>query len=626
MSTKYSLPLLAAPLAIAIGLSAAAMPLHAAQNESARSGAECTDNATPDRKSRRRRAGGSNRDCGYTETKIDKATGEVVKVVVADEESAPKAVRERVYRNTPRPTAQDYVESIPIPDRWRIVDSLGYEENWWDPYNRNLIKGDKPIYKEDWFLSVIAISDTVIEKRGVPTPVGLQSTRNPGQLDLFGGEDQYLFNENLAVELAYYKGDTVFKPPEWEYRFTPVFNYNYTRLDEILGVNVAPEEQRTRYDNHVGIQSLFVDKHLRDTSSRYDFDSVRVGIQPFSSDFRGFLYQDAPFGVRFFGNKQNNIFQYNLAWFRRFEKDTNSGLNDYELRDDDIFVANLFWQDFMKLGFMSQWSLIYNRNRESDSTFFDNNKFIQRPASLGVERLRDYDVTYLGYNGDGHFDRFNLTVSAYLALGEEDGAVFTDRESDIEAYFFAAEGSMDFDWIRPRVSFLYASGDDDPFDDKSEGFDAILENPQFAGADTSYWIRNGQPLIGGGRVALSQRNGVLTSLESSKEHGQSNFTNPGVLLIGAGVDMDLTPELRLSFNANYLEFAETEVLKVARQQANVDKEIGLDLSAAIIYRPLMSQNIVVRLSYAKLEAGDGYKDLFEDNDPYTVLFNLILTY
>ena len=185
---------------------------------------------------------------------------------------------------------------------------------------------------------------------------------------------------------------------------------------------------------------------------------------------------------------------------------------------------------------------------------------------------------------------------------------------------------MDFDWIRARLSFLYGSGDDDPFDDKSQGFDAIFENPQFAGADTSYWIRQGVPLIGGGRVALSPRNGILNSMRSSKEHGQSNFTNPGILLMGGGVDMDLLPELRLSFNANYLAFADTEVLEVARNQGSVDEKIGMDLSAAIIWRPFMSQNVVVRASYAQLLAGDGFKDLYGDEDPYSVLFNVILTF
>ena len=37
--------------------------------------------------------------------------------------------------------------------------------------------------------------------------------------------------------------------------------------------------------------------------------------------------------------------------------------------------------------------------------------------------------------------------------------------------------------VRVRLSGLFASGDGDPFDDKHTGYDAIFENPQFAGAE-----------------------------------------------------------------------------------------------------------------------------------------------
>lgn len=586
--------------------------------------AEC-DGDRDRSQSTRRRNRGSNRDCEYREVIVDESSPDGIREISV-QATYRRTVLPQRYSTVPRPTAQQFVEAVPIPDRWRIVDSLGYADNWWDPYNQNTIKADKPIHG-DWFFNVTAISDSVVEFREVPTPVGGQTTRDPDSLDVLGNTQQALFNQNIPVELVYYKGDTVFRPPDWEIRFTPVFNYNYTELDEILGVNADPDEGNTRNDDGIGIQAAFVDKHLRNVSDRYDFDSARVGIQPFSSDFRGFLFQDSPFGARLFGTRSNNRFQYNLAWFRIMEKYTNSGLNNVteDMRDNDVFLANLYWQDQPQVGFTSQVSLIYNYNDETD-IFYDDNDFIARPASIGLERPRKYDVTYLGYNGDGHFGRINLTVSTYAALGQEKEGVFSGENSDVEAFFVAAEPSMDFDWIRGKLSFLYASGDDDPFDDKSEGFDAIVENPQFAGGETSYWIRQAVPLIGGGRVALTSRNGVLNSMRSSKEHGQSNFTNPGIVLAGAGADMDLLPELRLSLNANYLAFAETEVLEVARAQANVDQEIGTDLSAAMIWRPYMTQNLVVRLSYAQLLSGEGYQDLYGDEDPYSLLFNVIVTF
>lgn len=526
----------------------------------------------------------------------------------------------------PRPTIEDFVASVPVPDRWRIVDVLGYTNNWWDPYNRNTLKADVPVHGE-WFFNLGVIADTVAEVREVPTPVGGNSTGAAGQIDIFGSADQLAIIENVAVEFVYYKGDTVFRPPDWEFRFIPVFNFNYTKLDEILGVNVNPRHGDDRTDQHVGIQALFIDKHLRNVSTRFDFDSIRIGIQPFSSDFRGFLFQDNQLGIRLFGNRDNNIFQYNLAWFRRLEKDTNSGLNDLseDLRKDDVIVANLYWQDFPVKGFVSQGTVIHNRNRE-DEFHFDKNRFIQRPASLGMERPRQYDVTYVGYSGDGHFGRLNLSTSLYYAFGDTQPDVFFDEEVDIDSFFVAAEASVDLDWFRPRLSLLYSSGDDDPFDDEANGFDAIFENPQFAGADTSYWIRQGIPLIGGGRVALSGRNSVIPSLRSSKEEGQSNFTNPGIWLAGIGADADIAPSLRLSFNWNYLRFDDTAVLEAARNQAPIDEEIGHDVSVSLTYRPLMSQNIVIRASYARLIAGKGFDDLFPDEDADYFLLNLVLAY
>ncbi|MEE9141308.1 MAG: hypothetical protein V3U59_01225 [Gammaproteobacteria bacterium] len=527
----------------------------------------------------------------------------------------------------PRPSLDDYPARVAVHDRWRIVDALGYQNRWFDPYNRNTLKGDLPIVEGEWFFNFGLISESLVEIRDLPTPVGGNSTGSPGEIDVFGSGEQLVTVENLALEFVYYKGDTVFQPPEWEFRLTPVISLNRVELDEIVAVNVDPRDGRTRTDEHVGIQAAFIDKHLRNVSDRYDFDSIRVGIQPFSSDFRGFLFQDNQLGVRWFGNRNNNIFQYNLAWFRRLEKDTNSGLNDLgkSLRKDDVFFANLYWQDFPVRGFISQATVAHNRNRD-DEFYFDENGFIQRPASIGMERPRDYDVTYLGLNGDGHFGRFNLTASLYFAFGETDPGTFFAGESDIESVFFAAEASVDFDWIRPRISLVYASGDDDPYDDKATGFDAIFENPQIAGFDTSYWIRQAIPLVGGGRVTLSSRNSVIPSLRSSKEEGQSNFTHPGILLVGAGVDLDVLPELRVSLNWNYLRFDDTAVLEAARNQAPIDDEIGHDVSISFIYRPFMSQNIVLRASYARLIAGDGFEDLFPDENQDYVFFNFVLAF
>ena len=532
-----------------------------------------------------------------------------------------------------RPPETDLMEFAAYPDRWRLVSMLGHPGNLANPWQgNNWLKGDQPAFGDDWFVSLTGISDTVVEPRRLPVPVGGPVTGDPGSLDVFGQGEQLLLSETVLLEGVLYQGNTVFMPPAWEFRIIPAFNLNYARAEEVGLLEAPADADTTRRDGTVGLQGLFVDRHLRDVSARYDFDSVRVGIQPFSADFRGFLFLDSPLGIRLFGTRDNNRYQYNLAWFRRLDKDINSGLNAIldrglpAIRDDDVFIANLYAQDTPVPGFTSQVVAAYNRNREGGDVQYDNNGFIQRPASIGIEQGRDYDVLYLGYNGDGHYRRINMSVSGYVALGDETRSTFSAGGADIAAFMAGAEVSRDQDWARLRVSAVYASGDDDPFDDRATGFDAIFENPMFAGADTSFWIRQPVPLIGGGRVGLSGRNGLLNSLRSSKELGQSNFSNPGTVLFGIGADLDLSPTLRVSANANELWFADTATVEVARNQGAIDEHIGLDASVAVTWRPLAIQNVVVRLSAAALLPGKGYEQLYADEVAYSVLGNLVVTY
>lgn len=526
-------------------------------------------------------------------------------------------------------------ESVAVPDRWRIMQSLGFKFPLYDPYNQNVIKGDLPVLEDllgpSWFFNLGVIADTLYEQRRFPVPVPPASSTRPNQPNIFGEGEQSIFAHNLIVSLSLTKGNTTFRPPDYEYRLTPVFNYTDVRTEEDRLLKIFPTSGQERREGFVGIQEAFIDYHIRNVSERYDFDSVRVGIQPFISDFRGFVFQDLPFGVRLFGNRDNNIYQYNIGYFARIEKDTNSGLNDIrqDLRDDHLFAANIYKQDFPVVGFTSQATLIHNRNQETGELYFDNNGFLARPSSLGDQQPFGYKVNYLGYSGDGHFGRLNVTTSTYYATGTTERHPLAQQPQDVDAWFHATEVSRDFDWVRLRGSFLYASGDKNPFDSKAEGFDAIFENPQFAGSDTSFFIRQNIPFIGGGGVALSGRNGVLPSLRSSKEQGQSNFINPGLFLFGAGVDLDVTPEVRVVANLNKLQFDDTTVLGVLRQQAPPDNNLGIDASVGIQYRPFFTQNVVVNASFATLIPGQGYKDLFGNTGggrPYSFVLNAILNF
>jgi hypothetical protein len=535
--------------------------------------------------------------------------------------------------NAPPPEAFP-TDQLPVPDRWRLIEAVGTHSHWFDPYNQNTLKGDRPIKgTQDWFFTLTGVSDTLIEPRSFPLPVGSQTTTGAGSNDNFGRAHSFVAAQTVIVGVALTKGSTTFKPPELEARLTLAFNDNYASVPEKRVLSISPSNPPHRNDSFVGVQEAFLDYHLRNVSDRYDFDSIRVGIQPFSSDFRGFLFQDNQLGVRLFGDRDNNRWQYNLAAFQRIEKDTNSGLNDLgqPLRRDQVFVANLYRQDLPFPGLTSQVSLVYNRNREAGQIHFDDNGFPVRPALIGNDRSRDYDAVYIGYNADGHIGRLNLTASAYSLTGEDRNNIFTGQKARIQSWFAAVEPSYDFNWIRIRGSALYASGDKRPYDNRETGFDAIVENPQFAGADSSFWIRQSIPFIGGGQaISLNGRNGVLADLRSSKDEGQSNFNNPGTILLGGGADLDLTPRIRVSANVNRLWFDNTAVLQALRNEGSIPKSLGWDYSTSIIWRPKVTQNLIFRGSVAIFDPGRGFDDLFSnssgDSRYYSVLLNAILNF
>ena len=234
----------------------------------------------------------------------------------------------------------------PMPDRWEYKWPVyhRYDQNgeypytvghWYDPFNRNRLKGDYPIFGNQTFLDITGVSDTFLDGRRLPTPSGVPS-KLPNSEQFFGKFGQFFTEENLALSFQLFRGDTSFRPIDWQVKVTPVFNLNYLHTQELGIVNANPLAGTNRLDGHVGLQEAFVEAKLRDLSPDFDFVSVRAGIQGFNSDFRGFIFNDQEPGIRIFGNLQSNRYEYNFAYFSMLEKDTNSGLNTLTNRHQQV--------------------------------------------------------------------------------------------------------------------------------------------------------------------------------------------------------------------------------------------------------------------------------------------------
>ena len=508
----------------------------------------------------------------------------------------------------PRPASGE-PEFVPLPDRWsipypdspRLVKGGGL-----DPYNQNVLKGDRPVIGDSVFLVLGATLDLPLEIRGLPVGSGV-STADPGSLEFFGSGRQLFTTPRAFVSAELFHGQTAFRPRTWALKATGAFDLNYLRVEEQNLVNPDPREGRTRRREDVALEEAYGELKLKDLSQAYDFVSLRAGIQPFVSDFRGFVFSDQNLGARLFGNAASNRWQYNAAFFDLLEKETNSELNTFERREQQVVVANVYRQDFLARGYTL--SLSYHWSRDHDSVHYDANDFLVRPAKIGSAQPHEVEAHYVGFAGDGHLGRVNLSHAFYWVFGTDSLQPIEGRPVDVSAQMAALELSLDRDWARVRLSGFFASGDDDPRDGKGRGFDAVYDNPNFVGGPFSFWVRSGIALTQTG-VLLKAPGSLLPSLRANKFEGQASYVNAGLLLFGAGLDLQLTPKLRASLNASYLRFHQTGSLSFLLFQPGIRKDVGVDLGGGLLYRPLLSENIVVLAGFAGLFSGKGFDDLY----------------
>jgi hypothetical protein len=498
---------------------------------------------------------------------------------------------------------------IPAPDRWQFQfpDDARYRKtHLYNPFDRNKLKGDYPILGNRTFLNLNFVSTTFVDARQLPTPSNVPSDR-PASSAFFGKDAQLLLSQNFAFSAELFHGDTSFRPPDWRIRITPEENVSYLATRELGIVNADPTAGTNRFDTHLGVQEAFAEVKIKDLSDSYDFVSARAGIQNFNSDFRGFIFSDQEPGLRIFGTLDSNRYQFNVAGFTMLEKDTNSGLNRFKYRNQQVFVANLYRQDFLWHGYTLQASVHYDKD---DASFqFDRDNFLVRPAPVGSVQPHKIRSVYYGLTGDGHIGRLNLNHAYYQVLGNDSLNPIAGIPVRIDARMGAAEVSLDRDWLRYRVSFFYASGDGNPRDRKATGFDGIFDNPEFAGGVFSFWNREGIRLTGTG-VELTGPTSLSPVLRSSKIEGQANYVNPGLFLYNAGVDADITPRLRAFLNLNLIRFAKTESLELLLFQRPIHAGVGADSGIGFTYRPKLSENISVTSGFNAFFPFQGFRDIY----------------
>jgi hypothetical protein len=475
---------------------------------------------------------------------------------------------------------------FPVEDRWRLGFPYWYRYAYGsplDPYHQNVLKGDYPLeIGGNRFLEITGVSDSLIVSRRRP-------------VNVTGTDEDSVFVQRFFLTTDYFQNENTFHPSEWFIRFTHVLDYR----------DVDNQDGFVDY----GLQEAFLDLQLGIESEWYDTSDVRLGRQVFVNDFRGFLYADAQKMIRLFGTRDANRLQYNVVVIDPDQIDAASNLlRTDEDRDQIILGANAFRQDIPILGIFMHAGAYMNRDRF----------------------LQDVDAYYLELAAEGNYAGFDFTAAFIQAFGRDELNPIAQRSVDVNAQFFAFELVRPMDWFNPRVSLMWASGDDDPTDGTARGFDAIFDNPAFAGANFAFFNREALNSRG---LVISNGNSFLPNLRN-KAFNPSNFVNPGLLMLTAGVDAVLSTRTVAFINYNYYEFDAPEAVeqgvrvKNAGLELDVSEEIGSDITIGVVYKPLIVDNVILTVGASRFFTGSGLETLINENDPdlYTAFSAFTLVY
>ena len=296
-------------------------------------------------------------------------------------------------------------------------------------------------------------------------------------------------------------------------------------------VNIDVRRGTNRTDWHASLEEAFGEVKLADINANYDFVSVRAGIQPFVSDFRGFIFSDNNLGARVFGAFDNNRYQFNGALLldaRERHEQRSESLR--HAPSERLHRQHLSGRTSFARATRSREVFITTTIAAALNSIATG--FLVRPALIGDVRPHAIKVGYLGFSGDGHLGRLNLSHSYYFAFGHDERNPIAARRVNVRSNMAALRlrSIATICDSRARSSGRRATATRRTI--RASGFDAIFDDPNFVGGQFSFWVRNGIRLTQTG-VGLVQPNSLLPSLRSSKIQGQANFVNPGSLFTTA---------------------------------------------------------------------------------------------
>jgi len=185
---------------------------------------------------------------------------------------------------------------------------------------------------------------------------------------------------------------------------------------------------------------------------------LTVGLQPVG--YNALLWSDNAGGVKW--TRKEGKWAYSLGWFRN---DWNGGKDaggDKKSAYDDAYAADLTYI-FDNGNSLNAFVVYMDQGEETIGLTFADDTFV------ATDEVQDEEI-WLGLSGKGAWnDLSGMFTGIYLTGEVSEG----DYSQDRSAFLF--HGQIDYTVGKNTFTLggLYASGDDDPYDDDTENFDVI---------------------------------------------------------------------------------------------------------------------------------------------------------
>lgn len=165
----------------------------------------------------------------------------------------------------------------------------------------------------------------------------------------------------------------------------------------------------------------------------------------------------------------------------------------------------------------------------------------------------------------GNYGPVELFLEGVYQFGKAENTGLTHDDMDISAYALAADLTVELkDWVgfsvKPHVGVMYTSGDDDPNDDKLEGYTGIENGQRFSNrwggentiiGDTNFLL--GTALYGYLPEFYGNGTPVFTGgLQNFAGTGNGRGDNPGMTMLSMGVT--ITPKRFIIYRTNVNNF------------------------------------------------------------------------